>query len=135
MDVIKRDGRKVLFNRDKIITAIESAFDDVDGVITPSASAKAETIAKQIEAIDRDMTVEEIQDEVVERLMDSKRKDVAAAYVIYRNDRSRVRHRNEKLIQEVGEKLRASNVQNQNANVDEKSFGGRTGEATSVLTK
>lgn len=135
MDVIKRDGRKVLFNRDKIITAIESAFDDVDGVVTPSASAKAETIAKQIEAIDRDMTVEEIQDEVVERLMDSKRKDVAAAYVIYRNDRSRVRHRNEKLIQEVGEKLRASNVQNQNANVDEKSFGGRTGEATSVLTK
>ena len=29
MDVIKRDGRRVLFNREKMITAIESAFDDV----------------------------------------------------------------------------------------------------------
>ena len=67
--------------------------------------------------------------------MSSNRKDVARAYIIYRNTRSRIRDRNAAWVKAIKEKLSASNVQNQNANVDEKSFGGRKGEADAELMK
>lgn len=63
--------------------------------------------------------------------MATKRKDVAKAYILYRDERSRKRTKNSKLRKKVLEKLMAKNVQNQNANVDEHSFGGRNGEAAS----
>ena len=40
-----------------------------------------------------------------------------------------------KLMKDISEKLTATNVQNQNANVDEKSFGGRVGEASDVVLR
>ena len=67
--------------------------------------------------------------------MQSSRKDVAKAYILYRNERTKIRDRNSKLIKSVSEKLMAKNVQNQNANVDEKSFGGRMGEANDAVMK
>ena len=79
------------------------------------------------------MNVEDIQDIIETMLMDSKRKDVARAFVIYRNDRTRVREQNTNLMKSIKEKLTASNVQNQNANIDEKSFGGRVGEASDTV--
>ena len=45
------------------------------------------------------------------------------------------REQKSKIMKGIKEKLEAKNVQNQNANVDEKSFGGRVGEATRVITK
>lgn len=135
MIVIKRDGRKVLFQREKIVDAILSAFEDVDGQATEDALNIANLIADDIESTGKTLNVETIQDYVEEALMDSNRKDVAKAYVIYRNDRSRAREQNSSLMQIVAEKLNASNIENQNANVDEKSFGGRTGAASAELTK
>lgn len=67
--------------------------------------------------------------------MSSKRKDVARAYITYRNERNRARQKNNDLMKVVKEKLAASNVQNQNANVDEHSFGGRMGEANDAVAK
>ena len=67
--------------------------------------------------------------------MSTKRKDVARAYITYRNERSVEREKNSALIKTLFEKLSASNVQNQNANVDEKSFGGRMGEANSATMR
>ena len=64
-----------------------------------------------------------------------KNKDAAEAFVIYRNERDIIRQNKSKLIKNVKQKLYAKNVQNQNANVDEKSFGGRRGEASRVVTK
>ena len=55
--------------------------------------------------------------------------------MIYRNDRTRVREQNTNLMKSIKEKLTASNVQNQNANIDEKSFGGRVGEASDTVLK
>jgi ribonucleoside-triphosphate reductase len=81
------------------------------------------------------LNVEEIQDLVENLLMDSDRKDVAKAYVRYRYKREIARDTKDDFIKAVEEKLTASNVQNQNANVDEHSFGGRVGEAASLLTK
>lgn len=136
MKVIKRDGRKVDFDRNKIIKAVLAAFDEVDGEITPEAKRKATVITNHIESLNKkSMNVENIQDIIETMLMDGKRKDVARAFVIYRNDRTRIREQNTNLMKSIKEKLTASNVQNQNANIDEKSFGGRVGEASDTVLK
>lgn len=135
----KRDGRIVDFDQNKIIDAILAAFKEVDGELTDYAYIKAGNIADYIEHYskekDKTLSVEEVQDLVEAGLMSTKRKDVAKAYILYRDERTKERNRKNKLIKEAGEKLKASNVQNQNANVDEHSFGGRMGEANEVLTK
>ena len=136
MTVIKRDGRKVDFDRNKIIKAVLAAFNEVDGEITPEARRKATVITNHIESLNKkSMNVEDIQDIIETMLMDGKRKDVARAFVIYRNDRTRVREQNTNLMKSIKEKLTASNVQNQNANIDEKSFGGKVGEASDTVLK
>ena len=135
MIVQKRDGRKVKFDKEKIKIAVLKAFIDVDGEETSYAKDKARDIANYIESLNKSMTVEEIQDIVEERLMASNRKDVARTYIIYRNNRTNIRERNTQLMKDISEKLSANNVQNQNANVDEKSFGGRVGEASDAVLR
>ena len=137
----KRDGRIVDFNEQKIINAILAAFKSVDGKITEYATEKAINIADYIQGYyeeDDDAyipNVEDIQDLVENGLMSTKRKDVAKEYILYREERRRVRRKNTKFMETIAEKLMASNVQNQNANVDEHSFGGRMGEARNELMK
>ena len=133
--IIKRDGREVAFDRSKIVNAILNAFIDIDGQITPYAEEKATNIADYIEDIQESLTVEDIQDLVENGLMSTKRKDVAKAYIKYREQRNRVRKYNSDFMREVSKKLNASNVQNQNANVDEYSFGGRKGEVDAAIMK
>ena len=137
--IIKRDGRNVVFDRSKIEDAVLKAFAAVDGDVSEYAQEKANNIATYIEHEldqgDHIYSVEEIQDLVERGLMSSKRKDVARAYITYRDGRTRERNRNSDLIKNIGQKIEASNVQNQNANVDEHSFGGRRGEATNELMK
>jgi ribonucleoside-triphosphate reductase len=137
MNVIKRDGKIEPFNIAKIIKAMESAFVEVDGKLTEVSLGKIHSIALDIEKIDKskDLQVEEIQDIIEKKLMATNRKDVAKAYILYRAERNRIRDRNSAFRKELNEKLSASSVQNQNANVDEKSFGGRVGEASDALLK
>ena len=137
--IIKRDGREVAFNKDKIEEAILRAFVSVDGDVSEYAEQKAEKIADFIEeaAIETEepYTVEEIQDMVEKGLMSTKRKDVAKAYILYREERNKMRNFNDSRTQAMREKLLARNIENQNANVDESSFGGRKGEADSIIMK
>ena len=137
--VIKRDGRKVPFDSEKIKEAVLAAFQEVDGLISAYAEVKAQNIADYIEGymegIPNELTIDDIQTLVEHGLMSCKRKDVATAYIEYRHDRDKERQWNNHMMNVIKEKLQASNVQNQNANVDEHSFGGRKGEADSVLMK
>ena len=139
MDIIKRDGTRQAFDRWRIVHAIVQAFLDVDGEIYEADTAN--DIADDIEQIplkqpeDNPLTVEEIQDLVEDYLMRSERRDVARAYIRYRYKKEVARDTKDDFVKAIREKLDASNVVNQNANVDEHSFGGRTGEATSVVTK
>ena len=139
MHVKKRDGRIVDFDKQKIINAILAAFESVDGKIEDYALIKAENIAAYIQnyAFEKDkiLEIEEIQDLVEKGLMSLKRKDIAKAYILYREERTKIRNKNTSLMQTIAEKILASNVQNQNANVDEHSFGGRAGEARDELLK
>ena len=132
IEVIKRDGRKVDFDKEKIVNAILKAMNDVDHV----NNDLAHRIANDISKIGKNqLDVEEIQDLVEEKLMASKSKDVARSYVRYRYDREKIRESKSRLMKEISEKLTAENIQNQNANVDEYSFGGRMGEANSAVMK
>lgn len=139
MKVIKRDGRIVDFDATKIERAILSAFEDVDGEITDYAKEKAANIASYIEGyyldVDETPGIEDIQDLVEKGLMATKRKDVAKNYILYRENRTKIRNANSNLMKNIKEKIEASDVQNQNANIDERSFGGRMGEARSELMK
>lgn len=136
MDVIKRDESTVPFDKTKIITAILKAFLDVDGQIYEIDTAT--DIAADIEKkyINTEfVNVEDIQDDVEEYLMRSERTDVARAYIRFRYKQEVAREYKNDFIEAIQEKLAADDVQNQNANVDEHSFGGRTGEASSIVTK
>ena len=133
--VLKRDGRQVEFDKSKIFNAIYKAFEQL-GKPVDEATQVAGKIAGEIEAAHKPYsTVEDIQDIVEKKLMASSYKDVAKAYINYRQLHKMARNQYKELMDAVGEKLSGSNIENQNANVDEHSFGGRVGEATRIVTK
>lgn len=129
--VVKRDGREVPFDKEKIYNAIIKAMESVDNCNYDLAYK----ISNEISNLKQKMTVEEIQDKVETKLMASNCKDVAKAYVRYRYKNELARNDYKELMDTVTEKLMAKNVQNQNANVDEHSFGGRVGEASDAVMK
>lgn len=137
MNIRKRDGRLVPFDETKIEKAVLKAFVAVDKELSDYAIAKAENIANYIKDISEqeELSIEQIQDYVENGLMSTKRKDVAKAYIKYREERTKIRQCNSDLMKTVREKMMATNVQNQNANVDERSFGGRMGEANSSVMR
>lgn len=135
MIVLKRDGRQVEFDKSKIFNAIYKAFEQLNKPIDEAAQV-AGKIASEIEVSCKPYSsVEDIQDIVEKKLMASSRKDVAKAYINYRQLHKMARDQYKELMDAVGQKLAGSNIENQNANVDEHSFGGRMGEATRIVTK
>lgn len=96
--IIKRDGELVDFSEDKITEAIEKAgraskeFDHSTAKnLAAQAAEKAFEILKSKQQLLKTMTVEEIQDIVEEVLLDSAYKKAAKSYVIYREQRAKVR--------------------------------------------
>ena len=134
MIVIKRDGREVDFDKSKILNAVYKAFEQLGKPVEESTQV-ASKIANEIESTNKNYTVEEIQDIVEKKLMATAHKDVAKAYINYRQLHKMARSQYKELMDAVDEKLSGSNIENQNANVDEHSFGGRMGEATRIVTK
>lgn len=136
MFVIKRDGRKVEFDSSKIANAVIRAFNSVySNNLTDEMTSFAQRIADDVSEKNSDMSVEDIQNIVIKKLMASKYKEVATAYVEYKHLHEMARSQYAALMDAVGEKLSGKNIENQNANVDEHSFGGRIGEATRIVTK
>ena len=131
MNVIKRDGSKAEFDINRIKRALMLAFEaceyDVD-------DETIENIASDVVIWDN-IHIEDIQDQVIEILRDWDFNDVADEYTLYRQERAIARANKDRLTRETMDKLSASNIENQNANVDEHSFGGRKGEAANILTK
>ena len=135
MKVVKRDGTEVDFQGEKIRNAILKAFIDKGYTINSTIDDFVAKVESEIESLNKTLNVEEIQDIVVKKLMSSKYKDVASAYIEYRALHEMARNQYKELMNAVSEKLMASDVQNQNANVDEKSFGGRIGEMADLVAK
>lgn len=131
-NVIKRDGSVVPFDRQKIVTAIEKAMAETSAGVDEEL---AEKIAILIQSMHNDKSVEEIQDLVEGSLMSSDRKDVAKVYISYRHLHGIARDQYKELMEAVADKLGGRNIANQNANVDEASFGGRMGEMSRLVAK
>ena len=131
MNVIKRDGSKVEFDINRIKRAIMLAFEACDYDVDDET---IENIASDVPVWDN-IHIEDIQDQVIEVLRDWDFNDVADEYTLYRQERAIARANKDRLTRETMGKLSASNIENQNANVDEHSFGGRKGEAANILTK
>lgn len=137
--VIKRDGSQVLYNKDKICEAINAANEECifkeEGHLTLESLYDAlEDIDSRCKDHESDISVEEIQN-IVERVLMSYEPDVARAYIRYRYMKEVAREYKADFFEAIGEKLAAKNVANQNANVDEHSFGGRVGEASDAMMK
>lgn len=95
MFVIKRNGREDAFDKNKISNAIKKAFIEVDGDVAEDANKIASKISNEIANIKKEkMSVEDIQDMVVNKLMATSRKDVASHYVEYRYKRKIIREVN-----------------------------------------
>lgn len=139
MIVIKRDGSKVEFNPVKIANAIKKARDNsklTDQKLTDNAIENI--ILKDITSTllkKKEVDVEDIQDLVIKELKKLGFNKLAKEYSDYRQIHSFERIKRSDFMKEAIIKLEAKNVQNQNANVDEYSFGGRKGEASSSLCK
>ena len=94
MKVIKRDGRKVDYNSDKIVIAISQANREVGGKDKISRSS-IEFITKYIESLNKPtMSVEEIQDMVENEIMKLDAFELARNYITYRYQRALVRKSN-----------------------------------------
>lgn len=138
--VVKRDGREVAFQPDKVRLAVTKAFSEVDKIAAADLDDKTIAIIDKIvneisNSAIKKMSVEQIQDIVETKLMHSSRKDVAKAYIIYRDGRTKIRERNSKLVQVVLERVNSTVDNRSNANVDEKSFSGREKEASADIGK
>lgn len=147
INVVKRDGRKVPFKKSLIMNAITAAGKEIytddekslnrflvvanymtDDIVL---SIKHKLAEKDNDSVD----VEAIQDIVENELLESDYPKVAQAYIRYRQKRTDERQKASEIFQIIKEKIEASNVVNQNANVDEHSFGGRAGEAKNAVLK
>lgn len=120
--VIKRDGTVVDFDKNRIIKAISMAFEKNSGLINKELIEK---IATQIENADEKiLTVEEIQDMVVKKLMASSEKDIAMAYQSYRTLKTEIREKEKSIYKQIAELVDASNdkLLSENANKDSKTI-------------
>lgn len=130
--ITKRDGRVVPFNKQRIYNAVLLATKAV-GSENPDI---AENVADIVSEFDGELTsVETIQDRVENALMDLGHHDIAKEYILYRNERSKVRENKSRLVRTVFTKIDAKNVENNNANVDESAFDGRKKEASDAVQK
>lgn len=136
--ITKRDGRKVPFDPEKIKKAVAGANSEVttkQRISRSQINTVAEMVERTVRRLDKPVSVEEIQDMVEVAIMEVRGYEVAQKYVRFRYKKEVARESRSDFFDAIGEKLRAENVENQNANLDERSFSGRVGEATRVLTK
>lgn len=131
MKVIKRDKSLVDYDLEKISIAIAGAFEEYNREFDDIKLL--DYIDGIIQNKNRDINVEEIQDIVEDALLDFNYRNEAKAYIRYRHEHDLARQK--ELSSSMEAKLLAKRIDNQNANVDEHSFGGRIGEASSVITK
>ena len=133
MKIIKRNGSEENLTKKKIFDSIVKANDCVsdDEKLTKKQIQRiTDAVAEACEQFEEPVHIDLIEDMIEKKLMEHSAYEVAKRYISYRYEKERVR-KNKNLT----DKLYAKNVVNQNANVDEFSFGGRIGEAASYIMK
>ena len=131
--VVKRDGRVVIFDKRKIVDAILKAMEVTE---TGEDIVLAAEIASAISKINVDnMSVEEIQDQVENELMNSPRQEVAKKYIAYRNQRNLARKaKSREIFQEIID-AQATEITRENANMNADTPAGMMMKFASESTK
>lgn len=143
MKVEKRDGTIQPFKFEKIEAAVTKVFES-----KPICEHVPEAFIEQLREYfntlvtkqdlrnpNYAMPIEEIQDIIRDFLIKKNKIKAAESFILYRKKREEVREGKSWLTKEIFRKLKGNDVENQNANLDEASFGGRMGEANRVITK
>jgi ribonucleoside-triphosphate reductase len=135
MQVVKRDGRMVEYNRERIIKAISLAMMQTPtGVDLELANKIADNIEKQLEGKIQ-TTVYEIEDLVEKKLMASSRKEVAQMYITYRYNRDIARKaRSKDMFLEIIE-TKSNDITRENANMNADTPAGMMMKFASETTK
>ena len=139
--VSKRNSSIVDFDDTKIFNAIYQANEEVKSKNKEARLLSDKGIDVVVDNVIKScskktlISVEEIQNIVERELVYSGYFEVAREYIRYRYKRELSRNHYNELMDSIKEKLEGKNIQNQNANVDEKSFGGRVGEASSLVMR
>lgn len=119
VSVVKRNGESVEFDKGKIKSAISNAFIEIDEKLDNKSNEIINRIADSIEGLNKELTVEEIQDIIENKLMSSNRKDIAKAFMIFREKRKMVREalkRDEGILSLIKGTNDELNVENSNKN-------------------
>ena len=131
MKVLKRDGKIDVYNFEKIKRAVESAYNSVNATMDEKflqqLSDHFQKLIDKRKDPEEPINIEEIQDEIEKFLVMKNKTNVVKHFMRYREDRNRHREMKSKLMKGIASKLQAKNISNQNANVDESSFGGVLG--------
>lgn len=127
IEVVKRDNRIKIFNKERVEFAVNSASNEIG--LYEANSRLGEEIADLVEDYLEDnniecIGVEEIQDIVI-KVLKEQNKDVAVAYQRYREERETDRIKKSKKERFYDEVLQCTNVDNDNSNIDQFSFSGR----------
>ena len=131
--VLKRDGRRVEFNNQKIVAAILKAMDVTENGEDIVLAAQ---IAHSISNLEKEeMTVEEIQDVVENELMNSPRQEVAKEYIRYRNKRNMARKAKTNEIFQTIIEAQANDITRENANMNADTPAGMMMKFASEATK
>lgn len=133
MTVIKRNGAIETLTKKKIFDSIIKANDTVskeDQLTQKQIKRITDSVFEACQDFEEPVEIDKIEDMIEKKLMEASGYEVAKKYITYRYEKERVRNN-----KNLTEKLMATNVVNQNANVDEFSFGGRIGEAASYMMK
>ena len=142
MKIIKRNGAEVPFDITKIITAVTKASDSVSGqsrLTKDQITQIAAAVTDQCQALNRAVSVEEVQDMVENQLMDIKAHDVARHYITYRYVQSLKRQTNTtderilSLIECQNEEVKQENA-NKNPTVNSVQRDYMAGEISKDLT-
>lgn len=135
MNVIKRDGSIQQFNYDKIRDAARKAFESAGEELTDTFVTQLQQAVEKFVANKDSVDIEDIQDVIQKELIKRNKYNVVEAFITYRKERERIRLDKSDLGKQIADKLSGKKIVNQNANLDEASFGGRIGEMASAVLK
>lgn len=138
MFIVKRNGKREKFDSEKIKKALEKANLSVpeehriSQTIINNIANKVGQLANEHETM---FTVEDIQNAIEDYLITANKFELTRACIKYRYIKAMAKNKYAELMDAVAKKISGKDVVNQNANLDEKSFGGRLGETTSLIMK
>jgi ribonucleoside-triphosphate reductase len=137
MNIIKRDGTIQEYNFIKIVDAVSKAFKSVEQEVPDKFLEQVKESVEKVIIKNNGLGtgVEEINDVIQKELIKRNKFEVVESFINYRRKREEIREQKSDLIKDVQTALFGKNIQNQNANLDEESYGGRVGEAASVVCK